>query len=60
MVAFRRPGERLTCVLNVSDAEVEPPRSLAEGAVVLLASNRLPAGSRIPADTAVWYADPAE
>ena len=59
VIAFRRPGERLTCVLNVSDAEVEPPRSLAEGAVVLLASNRLPAGSRIPADTAVWYADPA-
>ena len=59
VIAFRRPGERLTCVLNASDAEVERPRSLAEGAVVLLASNRLPTGSRIPPDTAVWYADPA-
>jgi alpha-glucosidase len=58
VLTFRRPGERLICVLNVGAAEAERPGSLSPEVVVLLASNPLPLDGRIPADTAVWYSEP--
>ena len=53
VLAFRRPGSGLGCVVNVADAPVDRPRGMT--GEVLLASAPLAAGGRIPGDAAVWY-----
>jgi alpha-glucosidase len=57
VLAFRRPGAGLVCVVNVGEAPVEPPLALRD-AEVRLASAPLAGDGRIPGDTAVWYTEP--
>ena len=58
VIAFRRPGKGLACVVNFGHAPVERPTALASGAEVLLTSTPLAPDGRIPGETAVWYAEP--
>ena len=55
VIAFRRPGMDLACVVNFGDAPVDRPTALPDGAAVLLASAPLQADGLVPGDTAVWY-----
>jgi alpha-glucosidase len=56
LVAFRRAGPGITCVLNAGDQPAARPAGVPADAAVLLASTALSADGSIPPDTTVWFA----